>query len=235
MSVSREVFVSYSQPDHECAFELVSRLESQNISTWIAPRDISPSADWAAEIIDGISSARLMVLVFSFHSNQSPQVHREVERAVHKRVPFRIENVAPTRSLEYFISSQHWLDAFTEPREAHYRRLCAHIEALLGRTDPEPAARAAVSHTVEQQVLPSHPVPSLSISVAERAFLEKQLAHHLGPVASCLVKRALRTAKDLRSLTQQLAAEIDSDRARRQFLDAFNASGDIRQAPRSPS
>jgi hypothetical protein len=49
-------------------------------------------------------------------------VRREVERAVHKQVsilPFRIENVLPSKSLEYFLSAQHWLDAFPPPREPH--------------------------------------------------------------------------------------------------------------------
>ncbi len=42
--------------------------------------------------------ARLMVLVFSAHSNASPQVRREVERAIHKQLPvlpFRLEDIAP--------------------------------------------------------------------------------------------------------------------------------------------
>ena len=43
-------------------FELVERLEARGLTVWIAPRDISPAADWAAEIIDAISAARLMVL-----------------------------------------------------------------------------------------------------------------------------------------------------------------------------
>src|SRR5258707_13788350 len=78
--MARDVFISYSQPDHTCAFELVARLEAEGINCWIAPRDIAPSADWAAEIMDAISSVRVMILVFSANSNLSPQVRREVER-----------------------------------------------------------------------------------------------------------------------------------------------------------
>lgn len=90
---------------------------------------LSSAADWAAEIIDAISTARTVVLVFSGSSNQSPQVRREVERAVHKQVeilPFRIEGVLPSKSLEFFLSSQHWMDAF--PRLANrITRGCAAI------------------------------------------------------------------------------------------------------------
>src|SRR5450755_4500756 len=93
------IFISYSQPDAGCAHEIVERLEAVSVKCWIAPRDITPAADWAAEIIDAISAARTMVLVFSGSSNQSPQVRREIERAVHKQVdilPFRIEDVMPS-------------------------------------------------------------------------------------------------------------------------------------------
>ena len=98
----REVFISYSQPDYDCAMELVARVESEGISCWIAPRDIAPSADWAAEIIDAISNSRVMILVFSASSNDSPQVRREVERAVHKQ-------------REHFAVSYRKRAAFEEP------------------------------------------------------------------------------------------------------------------------
>src|SRR6202142_4327190 len=130
----RQVFISYSQSDRDCAFELVARLEAQGIEGWIAPRDIAPSADWAAEIMDAISAARVMILVFSASSNHSPQVRREVERAVHKELsilPFRIEDVLPSKSLEFFLSAQHWMDAFPAPREPHYQRLCSYMKSQL--------------------------------------------------------------------------------------------------------
>src|SRR6202034_1978969 len=110
--MARDVFISYSQPDHDCAFELVARLAGHGVDCWIAPRDIAPSADWAAEIVHAISSARVMILVYAANSNLSPQVRREVERAVHKQLSiltFRIEDVPPSKSLEFFLSAQHWM------------------------------------------------------------------------------------------------------------------------------
>ena len=124
--MARDIFVSDSQPGRDCAFELTHVLEAKGFTVWIAPRDVSPAAEWAAEIIEAISAARVMVLVFCASSNNSPQVRREVERAVHKDLrvlPFRIENVMPSRSREYFLRSQHWLDGFPPPREDHYERL----------------------------------------------------------------------------------------------------------------
>ena len=81
----QDVFVSYSQPDRACALEIVAQLEARGVKVWVAPRDIPPSADWAAEIIEAITTSRLMLLVFSAGCNDSSQVRREVERAVHRR------------------------------------------------------------------------------------------------------------------------------------------------------
>jgi hypothetical protein len=215
----RDVFVSYSQPDRECAFELVAQLEANDFSVWIAPRDVSPSAEWAEEIIDAISAARLMVLVFSSHSNASPQVRREVERAVHKQLPvlpFRLEEVLPSKSLEYFLSSQHWLDAFPPPRQPHYAKLCAHLNTRLRgapAADPRDTGRSRILE----------PALAASLTAAELQLLERNLAYHIGPMARLLVKRAAANAIDREQLTRQLAAELDSEPARRQFIDACRA------------
>ncbi|HEY2807758.1 MAG TPA: toll/interleukin-1 receptor domain-containing protein [Steroidobacteraceae bacterium] len=218
--MARHVFVSYSLPDRECAFELVARLEARGISAWIAPRDISPSADWAEEIIEAISGARLMVLVFSAHSNASPQVRREVERAVHKELPvlpFRIEDLPPSRSLEYFLSSQHWLDAFPPPLEPHYHRLCTHVAALLAWVPGATAAAPAPAATA---------VPtSVAYPPEQLQSLERQLAQHIGPVAQHLVRRAAAQQPGWEQLITRLADEIDSTPARKQFLDACHAIG----------
>ena len=214
---ARDVFVSYSQADRECAFQLVAQLESRGIGVWVAPRDISPATDWAEAIIEAISGARLMVLVFSAHCNASPQVRREVERAVHREIPilpFRIEDVLPARSLEYFLSTPHWLDAFPPPREPHFARLSAHIESLLSAPAIQPiVAPAAASATGTHNQL-------LSLDVTEMESLERRLAYYVGPVAKLLVKRAASKASSREELTQMLAAEVDAAPARKQFLEA---------------
>ena len=197
-----DIFISYSQPDAQCAFELVARLEAEGIACWIAPRDITPAADWAAEIIDAISAARLMVLIFSASSNDSAQVRREVERAVHKQVqilPFRIEQVLPSKSLEYFLSSQHWMDAFPPPRDAHYARLCSYLQARGGSAAP--------------------PLHVASFQAAELRPIELHLAQYIGPLARHLVKQAASRATGIDDLINQLSAELDGETERRDFAN----------------
>jgi hypothetical protein len=155
---------------------------------WIAPRDIAPAADWAAEIIDAISGARTMVLVFSASSNQSPQVRREVERAVHKQVnilPFRIEDVMPS-----------WI------------RLRSRIR-IKGR-GPRTTAGAGETAGSLGAAGSGH-----GLSAAELRHIEAQLAGYIGPLAKHLVKRAALRANDLEALVAGLATELDTESDRR--------------------
>lgn len=219
--MAHDLFVSYSQPDREAAFVLVQRLEARGISVWIAPRDVSPAADWAAEIIDAISSARLMVLVFSGSSNDSGQVRREVERAVHKQLPilpFRIENVLPSKSLEYFLSAQHWMDAFPPPLEPHIDRLGDYLAASLGgyAAPGLPAEHQPSRGTGPTDITP----PAGAVDAAHLRLLEAELARRIGPVAGHLVRRAVQGGGDLDAIALRLAAEIDGESERRLFLEA---------------
>ena len=102
--MAHDVFVSHSVKDKAVAEKIVARLEAESIRCWVAPRDVVPGADWGESIIDAIGSSRIMILIFSRSANLSPQIKREVERAVDKEVymiPFRVEDIEPTKALEY--------------------------------------------------------------------------------------------------------------------------------------
>jgi TIR domain len=218
--MAHDVFVSYSQPDRAAAFALAQRVEARGIRVWIAPRDVTPGADWAAEIIDAITNARLMVLVFSGNSNDSGQVRREVERAAHKQLPilpFRIEDVLPSKSLEYFLSTQHWMDAFPPPCEPHIDRLCDYLETAVGAAPARalPATRPATDSS------PGGVAPTLvDVSTAQLHLVEIELARWIGPIARPLVRRAARDGGDLGTIALRLAPEIDRAADRQAFLAA---------------
>jgi hypothetical protein len=137
--MAHDVFISYSSKDKPTADAVCARLEAKGVRCWIAPRDVIPGSDWSESIIDGISGARAVVLVYSQSANESPQVRREIERAVAKGlaiIPFRIQDVPMSKSLEYFISTPHWLDAITPPLEQHLDYLAETLRRLV-RPDDE--------------------------------------------------------------------------------------------------
>jgi hypothetical protein len=129
-----DVFISYSSKDKVAADATCAALEAAGIRCWIAPRDIRAGIEYAAGIMEAIDSSRLMVLIFSTSSNASVQVHREIERAISKGltiIPFRIEDVLPTKAMEYYLGPIHWLDAITPPLAAHLGRLVEQVKANL--------------------------------------------------------------------------------------------------------
>ena len=136
-----DAFISYCSEDKKIADAVCGTLEANKIRCWIAPRDVGPGRTWSSAIVEAIGESAVMVVIFSKHSNGSPQVMREIERAVHKGVsiiPFRVENVVPSKDLEYFISSCHWLDAMNPPLEKHIGELAEAILALQRRNLPGP-------------------------------------------------------------------------------------------------
>jgi ABC-type amino acid transport substrate-binding protein len=116
---------------------------------------VGPGRTWGSAIIEAIGDSAVMVVIFSKHSNGSPQVMREIERAVSKGVPiipFRVENVLPSKDLEYFISSCHWLDAMNPPLEKHIGELVEAILALQKRAPLSSDAPAREQKAINRPV-----------------------------------------------------------------------------------
>ncbi|MGH8109968.1 MAG: toll/interleukin-1 receptor domain-containing protein [Arenimonas sp.] len=154
-----DIFVSYATADRDAAFRIVGFLEGQGIHCWVAPRDVAPGVEYGHAIINAIEQCKALVLVLSDQSNDSQFVRKEVERAVSKTkvvLPVRIREITPSGSLEFYISSAQWVDAWKTPMEQHLMPLVAAIKAMNSndatpvRSAPlhaMPAATPARSHS----------------------------------------------------------------------------------------
>ena len=143
-----DVFISYASKDKVVADAVCARLESAGIRCWIAPRDIVAGRSYGEAIIEAIHVTKVMVLVFSSNANASGHIPKEVERAVSSGLailPFRIEDVSPGKSLDYFIGSVHWLDAMSPPMEKHLDDLASTVQKLLPTMGADPSARVLPS------------------------------------------------------------------------------------------
>jgi hypothetical protein len=135
--MAHDVFLSHSAQNREVADAVCAALEKAAIRCWVAPRDVRPGRTFPGEITRAIQQSKVMLLIFSSHSNNSEQVLREVQLATDSRLPiirFRIEDVALTDDLRYFLSTPHWLDALTPPLSTHIARLEVAIKELLGHS-----------------------------------------------------------------------------------------------------
>jgi hypothetical protein len=164
--MARDVFISHSAHDKAVASAICSALETAGIGCWLAPRDVRPGRSFPGEITRAIRQSKVMVLIFSGHSNNSEQVLREVQLAVDCRLPiirFRIEDVTLTDDLQYFLSTPHWLDALAPPLSEHITRLELAVKELLGQTAEEagsnvvPRAAPPVESRKDPEVVPPRP------------------------------------------------------------------------------
>lgn len=132
--MAHDVFISHSSKDKPVADAVCATFEASGIRCWVAPRDVPPGANWGAAIVEAMQASRVMILVFSEHANTSRQIAREVELAASQGVtivPIRVEDVAPARSLQFFLSDIHWLDALTPPLERRLHEIAGKIKAIL--------------------------------------------------------------------------------------------------------
>ncbi|MBV9010522.1 MAG: TIR domain-containing protein [Pseudonocardiales bacterium] len=175
-----DVFVSYASPDRVLADAIVHELETKGIDCWIAPRNILPGANYSEAIVTAIQDVEVMVVVVSDGANRSGHVPREVERAAAHNIsliPFRIADIEPSPSLEYFLSCHHWLHALPPPVEAHLGRLVDAVAALLAlRRHPASDRRPRRATSPRSPARAPAPVALFTGRTAERAEIHRQLA-----------------------------------------------------------
>lgn len=115
LTKSYDVFISHASPNKNVALDVVNKLEAQGIKCFIAPRDMEPGSDYASTIIEAIEQTKVTVLIFSSNADRSGYVLREINSAVLRSktiLPFRIEDITPSKSMEFYLGVTHWLNAF---------------------------------------------------------------------------------------------------------------------------
>jgi hypothetical protein len=155
--MSRDVFISHSAQDKNVAEKICAALEQNGIPCWVAPRDVRPGKSFPGEITRAIQQTKVMLLIFSRHSNSSEQVLREVQLAVDCRVPIvrlRLEDIPLSDDLRYYLSTPHWLDAISHPLSKHIPPLSRAIKELLGQSADTTAGGTAPAEVAIKERVP---------------------------------------------------------------------------------
>lgn len=135
--MAHEIFISYPSKNKDIADAICAFLEIRKFRCWIAPRDILPGQNFAEALYDAIDTSSIFVLVFSEITNNSPHIMSEIQRAFNKNIviiPFRVEAVEPSKALQYYIGTAHWLDALTPPLEEQLLKLCTVVRIFLEKS-----------------------------------------------------------------------------------------------------
>lgn len=138
---SHDIFICYSTKDAQIAHEVCYALEQNDVKCWIAPRNIRSGFPYVDEIIDGINSAKLVVLINSTYADRSKYVNNEISLAFNKNKPlieFNIDDSLPSNDMEFYLKSQTHIIAYPNPEEKLEELVKLVFSYLYGYTEPEP-------------------------------------------------------------------------------------------------
>lgn len=168
---SHDVFISYPSADKAAADGVCHGLEARGIRCWMAPRDVIPGSDWQTSLLDAISDARVVVLLFTENANSSEHIKREITAAFEGGavvIPFRMENVTPKGALRYHLTGVHWLDAFAGEITPHVEQLAETIKRVLqqGQTGEGQTPGVVTVPPLAVAAAPEEPLPSATPAAA---------------------------------------------------------------------
>jgi hypothetical protein len=137
--VSPSIFISYSSSDQKVAETICDALQSRGYPCWIACRDVGPGENFQESIVKAIRSAKLMLLVFTSHANNSDEIKKEIVLAGRYHltvVPVRVEDVVPNDALAYEFATRQWIDLFRD-WERDIERLASQVGSILAEGSPD--------------------------------------------------------------------------------------------------
>ena len=134
----KRVFISYSSKDRAIVAEIVTKLEAREIDYWIDSRNIEPGRQYANEIVTAIENSDIFLLILSKNSNDSRDVANELGTAFRKCkriIPFKLDDVIPSKEIEYFLGSSQWVDARNSGYEQSISLLVNKIEGHINNKE----------------------------------------------------------------------------------------------------
>ncbi|MBP3633007.1 MAG: TIR domain-containing protein [Oscillospiraceae bacterium] len=135
------VFISYSTKETSAAEKVCAYLEENNIPCWMAPRNISPGASYASQIVGAIHDCSMMVVLASQAANASGHVCNEVSVAFDEKkiiIPFRLDDALFHDDFQYFFGTKQWIDGSTDFSAALFSLKQTVLDPIPGH-DSEPA------------------------------------------------------------------------------------------------
>lgn len=115
--MAHDVFLSYRRSDQDLAQRLVEAMQAQGVNVWW-DQMIEGGEDWREAIVENLTSARALVILFSEECNNSKQLKKELSIAdsLDKEViPVLIEDTKPKGHYLYELSARNWLRVHPDP------------------------------------------------------------------------------------------------------------------------
>jgi hypothetical protein len=128
-----DIFISYASVDRPTAHRLAEALEARSWSVWWDYRGLRGGQNFDRIIEKEISTARVVIVIWSQNSVESDWVRAEAAQALHEKklVPLRIDSAAPPLRFRNIHTVD--LSSWTEQTEAEpFERLIETLSYYLG-------------------------------------------------------------------------------------------------------
>ena len=129
-----EVFISYSTKDIVPAEKIRNILEQNDISCWMAPRDIPGGSNYAGEIPRAIRGCKVFLLVMSENAQESKWVVKELDNAVNCGkiiIPLMLEDCPLNDEFNFLLTGAQRYMAYRKSEET-LKTLIEQIKAIVG-------------------------------------------------------------------------------------------------------
>lgn len=113
--MAAEVFISYSSQDFEEVHGIVERLRGVGVSVWMDEGGIEAATLWSEAIVEAINDCKVLIMMVSGHSTDSPNVVKEVMLASESGkviLPVYLEESEIPSRLKYQLTGIQHLEAF---------------------------------------------------------------------------------------------------------------------------
>lgn len=159
----KEVFISYSSADLAQADTLRSVLEKNELSCWMAPRDIPGGSNYTKEIPIAIRNCKVFVLVLSQNAQSSQWVLKELDSAVNCGkviLPFMLEDCNLNDEFNFLLTGAQRYSAYQKKAEAMQTlisRIRGIIDAPSAAENEQPQSALAPDAVEEPKPAPKKP------------------------------------------------------------------------------
>jgi hypothetical protein len=150
--MATDVFISYCRENAADAERICQFLEQNNVSCWIAPRNIPGGMEWPEAIVEGIKGSRAMLVLLSANTQRSKQIGRELTLASDHElivITVRLDEVPAPDRLQYFTSNLQWIDVFGDRFEDGMAKLLATLRYQLGKPQVPIAPKTRFSQSTQ--------------------------------------------------------------------------------------
>jgi len=155
----KDICVAYSKANKSLAKKIVSKLESDNISCWVSPRDFKLEDEEAVKKV--VTESGILLVIIDKNSVNDKEITKALEFALENEleiIPYVMEKIPSDLYSDYFFYSFSWIDAFEDSFEDSYEVLLEAIDELSGkdRSQKKPSKKGKntqAGNTISQKQL----------------------------------------------------------------------------------